>query len=74
MLYSNLHSLYYRLINKLNRINKKKQWSSVPIQKSTTFFGKNSQLFDPHHVSAKNLGFQMQNQKIYVEVLEVLKK
>ena len=74
MLYSNLHSLYYRLINKINRVNKKKSWASTPIQDSTTFFGETSQLFDPHLVGAKNLGLQMQTKKTYEQVLDVLNK
>ena len=74
MIYSNIHGLFYRLINKINRTIKKKSWNSTPINNSTTFFKEGSQLFDPHLAGTETLGKQMKSAGICREVLEILKK
>lgn len=74
MIYSYIHGLFYRLINKINRTIKKKSWNSTPINDSTTFFKEGSQLFDPHLAGTETLGKQMKSASICREVLEILKK
>tara|TARA_Y100000588_G_C14280386_1_gene936817 strand:+ start:7734 stop:8570 length:837 start_codon:yes stop_codon:yes gene_type:complete len=73
-IYSKIHSLYYRLINKINRVNKRKRWSAIPIQEATTFFSDKAQLFDPHLVGAQTLGKQMTNHHSITDALEILDK
>jgi len=74
MIYSKIHGLYYRLINKINRTIKKKNWNSIPKNDSTTFFKEGSQLFDPHLVGTETLGNQMKSSQTCKEVLEILNK
>ena len=74
MIYSKLHGLYHRLLNKLTRTVKEKNWNDIPINHSTTFFKDGSQLFDPHLVGTETLGNQMKTSQTCREVLEVLKK
>ncbi len=74
MLYSELHSLVYRLINKFNRTKKRKSWANIPVQISTTFFNNNSQLFDPHLIGTKTLAKQMHSLETLQEVLAILEK
>ncbi len=74
MIYSKLHGLYHRLLNKLTRTVKRKNWNDIPINHSTTFFKDGSQLFDPHLVGTETLGNQMKTSQTCREVLEVLKK
>tara|TARA_B100000674_G_C37895296_1_gene941031 strand:+ start:757 stop:1590 length:834 start_codon:yes stop_codon:yes gene_type:complete len=74
MIYSKIHGLFYRLINKINRTIKKKSWKSTPINNSSTFFKEGSQLFDPHLVGTETLGRQMKSARICSEVLDILNK
>ena len=74
LIYSKIHSLLYRLINKINRIYKRKKWESIPIQKTTTFFSDNAQLFDPHLVGTETLVKQMTSTESIEAVLEILDK
>jgi len=72
MIYSFIHSFYYRVLNKLKRIRKRRQWDTVPQQQDTTFFNSGYQLFDPHLVGSKTLGYQMTQAKTVRKVLEIL--
>ncbi|RPF75040.1 MAG: class I SAM-dependent methyltransferase [Rickettsiales bacterium TMED289] len=74
MIFSRIHTLYWRLINKIIRTSKKRAWSSTPKNNSSTFFKKGSQLFDPHLVGVKTLGDQMQRAAVCRDALEVLEK
>ena len=62
------------MINKIVRTYKKRVWSVVPANNSTTFFKKKSQLFDPHLVGAETLGNQMKKPDASYEALKVLEK
>ena len=47
MIYSQMHALLYRVINKWNKTQKRKQWKSLPGQKQMTYFEEGNQLFEP---------------------------
>lgn len=74
MIFSKIHSLYWRLINKIARTKKRRVWSVTPANNSTTFFNKGSQLFDPHLVGTETLGNQMKKHDASYEALKVLEK
>ena len=60
-----IHSFYFRVFNKIKKINKKKSWKKIPHVDDTVFFNEDFQLFDPHLIGTKTLGnFSTSNETI----------
>lgn len=74
MLYSFLHGLYYRLINKIYRVLKNKKWRTVPANKSSTFFNDAIQLFDPHLLGVNTLASEITSIQTTKEILNIYEK
>ena len=74
MFFSKLHSLYWRLINKINRALKRNSWKKTPANSSTTFFKDGIQLLDPHLLGRETIKNLISNNEVIKEALLILKK
>ncbi len=74
MFYSYLHGLYFRLINKINRLIKRRRWNSIPKNKSTTYFNDKIQLFDPHLLGVTTLAKEITSIQTTKEILKIYEK
>ena len=71
---NSIHNIYFRIINKINRMKKRKSWSSVPFLKSTTYVSDNIQLFDPHLIGCETIHKKSTSISTYKGVIEILNK
>jgi hypothetical protein len=74
MIYSYLHSLYYRIVIKLRKLRKKRNWSEIPNQIDTTYFSKEFMLYEPHLAGASTFKNLITDSKTAVQVLQVLEE
>lgn len=74
MFFSKLHSLYWRVVNKINRTLKRNSWKKTPANSSTTFFKDGIQLLDPHLLGRETIKNLISNNEVIKEVLLILKK
>ena len=74
MFFSKLHSLYWRVINKINRTLKRNSWKKTPVNSSTTFFKDGIQLLDPHLLGRETIKNLISNNEVINEALLILKK
>ena len=74
MIYSYFHSLFYRLIIKINKLKKQKSWKNIPIQENTTHFNSNFMLYEPHLAGKSTFSEMIQSPKTIREVLSILEK
>ena len=74
MIFSKLHSLYWRVINKFKRTLKKRSWTKNPANCSTTFFKEGLQLLEPHMLGEATIKKLISNSNVIEEALLVLDK
>lgn len=74
MLYSKLHTLYYRLVNKMRKTQKKASWARVPAVNQMTYFGDECQIFDPHLIGPTTLARDCLNEGSIQGALEVMEQ
>ena len=74
MFFSKLHSLYWRVINKIKRTLKRNSWKKIPSNSSTTFFKDGIQLLDPHLLGRETIKNLISNNEVIKEALLILKK
>ena len=74
MIFSQLHSFYWRAINKIKRTLKKSSWIKNPSNHSTTFFKDGLQLLEPHMLGEATIQKLISNSNIIEEALLVLNK
>lgn len=74
MFFSKLHSLYWRVINKIKRTLKRNSWKKIPSNSSTTFFKDGIQLLDPHLLGPETIKNLISNNEVIKEALLILKK
>ena len=74
MIYSFFHSLFYRLIIKLNKVKKKESWRTIPHQKTTTHFSSDFMLYEPHLAGSSTFANLITDAEIAKEVLSVFEK
>ena len=71
-MFNYIHYNYYRIINKLNRITKRKSWSTIPILKCNTYFNSEIQLFEPHLIGVNTIFKESASLETYKGVIEIL--
>ena len=72
MMINLIHSIYFRIINKIYRLKKKKSWSAIPSSESTTFFSNEMQLFEPHLIGTETIAKKSSSVETYSGVIRVL--
>ena len=74
MIFSKLHSFYWRVKNKIKRTLKKRSWTKNPSNYSTTFFKDGLQLLEPHMLGEATIKKLISNSNAVEEALLILNK
>lgn len=74
MIYSEIHSLFYRALNKWNKTKKRKEWKKVPHVGQNTYFEPGNQLFEPQLVGASTISPDCINASTIKNVLDIYNK